>query len=215
MKLRNNQSGVAHLAAILVVVVVIAIGAVGWKVWDNSNAKEQNNSPSQSDSQKNKKDIDAQANDAEEKKASLYSTHTHTTDGYSFQYPKDWKVEQSSQGPSTLVTSPDFKNEDNSGRTGNSSGGRFILSKSAIVDGTPTLEDILNNKSGVDIDGKKLTVSGRQAVQFKRTDPAVSIKTTIFTSEFTYELSYFGPNSSDYQKYLVDYDNIVSTFKIN
>lgn len=36
MKLKNNQDGIAHLAAILAVVVVVAIGVVGWKVWDNS-----------------------------------------------------------------------------------------------------------------------------------------------------------------------------------
>lgn len=34
---KNNQDGMAHLAAILVVVVFVAIGVVGWKVWDNSN----------------------------------------------------------------------------------------------------------------------------------------------------------------------------------
>ena len=36
MKLKNNQSGVAHIAAILVVVVIAAIGIVGWKVWDST-----------------------------------------------------------------------------------------------------------------------------------------------------------------------------------
>ena len=34
MKQEYNQSGMAHLATILVVVVIAAIGVVGWKVWD-------------------------------------------------------------------------------------------------------------------------------------------------------------------------------------
>ncbi len=37
MRLKNNQSGIAHLAAILSLIVVVAIGVVGWRVWLNSD----------------------------------------------------------------------------------------------------------------------------------------------------------------------------------
>ena len=36
-KLNENQSGVAHLAAIALVVVILAIGGVGWYVWKSNN----------------------------------------------------------------------------------------------------------------------------------------------------------------------------------
>ena len=35
MKLRKNQTGTAHLVAILLVVFIVIVGVVGWKVWDN------------------------------------------------------------------------------------------------------------------------------------------------------------------------------------
>lgn len=38
-KIKNNQLGVAHLAAVLVVIVIAVIGLVGWKVWDNRASK--------------------------------------------------------------------------------------------------------------------------------------------------------------------------------
>lgn len=36
MKIKNNQSGVAHVAIVLLIVVVLGVaGFVGWKVWDS------------------------------------------------------------------------------------------------------------------------------------------------------------------------------------
>ena len=69
MKIKNNQAGVAHLAAILAVVVIAVVGLVGWKVWDNSKDKKQNNtttnnssntkmsSPSTTDDKENTKTV--------------------------------------------------------------------------------------------------------------------------------------------------------------
>lgn len=37
MKFKTNQSGAAHLVAILTVIIVVAIGTIGWRVWDNNN----------------------------------------------------------------------------------------------------------------------------------------------------------------------------------
>lgn len=39
MKIKNNQEGIAHIAAILIVVVLIVVGFVGWKVWGSNNQK--------------------------------------------------------------------------------------------------------------------------------------------------------------------------------
>ncbi len=40
MKIKNDQSGIAHVAMLVLVVVVIGVvGFVGWKVWDNRNIK--------------------------------------------------------------------------------------------------------------------------------------------------------------------------------
>lgn len=47
MKLKNNQSGVAHVAAILLVILIAAVGVVGWKVWDN-NKKDETTAPASS-----------------------------------------------------------------------------------------------------------------------------------------------------------------------
>lgn len=39
MKLKNNQSGIAHLGLVLAVLVVVTVGVVGWRVWDNKSTK--------------------------------------------------------------------------------------------------------------------------------------------------------------------------------
>lgn len=41
MKIKNNQTGIAHVAAIVLVIVIAVIGFVGWKVWDNQKDKPQ------------------------------------------------------------------------------------------------------------------------------------------------------------------------------
>ena len=48
MKYNKNQFGVAHLAAILVIVGVIIIGLVGWQVWSAKNDKKVQNTSSTS-----------------------------------------------------------------------------------------------------------------------------------------------------------------------
>ena len=45
MKIKNNESGLAHLAAILTVIAIVTIGAVGLRVWDKKDTKTSNESP--------------------------------------------------------------------------------------------------------------------------------------------------------------------------
>ena len=73
MKIKNDQSGIAHVAIVFLVVVVIGvIGLVGWKVWDNN--KESNNN-SESNSSSSNKDASstpaAKEGDAKEKSTTL------------------------------------------------------------------------------------------------------------------------------------------------
>ena len=42
-KLRNNQSGIAHMAIPLIIVVIAVVGLVGWKVRQNQNNKKSAN----------------------------------------------------------------------------------------------------------------------------------------------------------------------------
>lgn len=39
MKLRSNQSGIAHIAAVVMLLVILAAGFVGWRVWKSSQPK--------------------------------------------------------------------------------------------------------------------------------------------------------------------------------
>lgn len=95
MKIKNNQAGVAHLAAILVVVVIAVIGFVGWKVWDNSKNKQQNStaasnkseaktgSPSTVDNKENAKPVD-QTKD--------WKQYCDDKTSLCFKYPSDWTI---------------------------------------------------------------------------------------------------------------------------
>lgn len=66
MKLKNNQSGAAHIVVILLVILIAVVGVVGWKVWDNNKNKSNNtssitNNSSQSSSNDNSSSVDKKA----------------------------------------------------------------------------------------------------------------------------------------------------------
>lgn len=46
MKKINNQSGIAHLALIIVILLVVAISGVGWYVWNKNSNKDSSITPS-------------------------------------------------------------------------------------------------------------------------------------------------------------------------
>ena len=86
MKLKNNQSGAAHIVAILLVILIVAVGFVGWKVWDNQNqdiqpinnasATNSNNTDSMGDSTTTAIEIKAlgiKVNDPENRKLQLHA----------------------------------------------------------------------------------------------------------------------------------------------
>lgn len=88
MKLRNNQSGIAHVAAILVVVVLAIIGVVGWKVWKNNDDKKSNSSSSNQtvSSASNSKTKSTQATDPSAK----WKAYSTKDTKLSLKYPETW-----------------------------------------------------------------------------------------------------------------------------
>ena len=86
MKLRNNQSGIAHVAAIALVVVIAATGFVGWKVWDNNKTKESTSNaatPSETKYKEVKKPADEYAD---------WKTASFELAEASFKYPDNLKL---------------------------------------------------------------------------------------------------------------------------
>lgn len=173
MKLKNNQAGVAHLAALLVVVVIVVIGLVGWRVWDNSknNTATSSTSNTTADSssslgtKENAKTVD-ETKDWKTYNATLKTGGVQaTTYKFSFKYPADWKV-SSSQYVVELY-SPDFKSR--SGFSGISSGSAFTISADTnevgVNNHVPTLSEKADNYMGV-TDKKAITVGGLPALQF-------------------------------------------------
>jgi hypothetical protein len=85
MKIKTNDSGIAHVFALLVVVLVIVIGGVGWRVWDASQQKSAKSTDSTNTSDKAADSIKISV--AEEGKLVLPNGHADptiakTTDGY-------------------------------------------------------------------------------------------------------------------------------------
>lgn len=83
MKIKNNQSGVAHMVAILAVIVIVAIGLVGWKVWDNNRTKQNNSTPPISDTNNasQKEAVESEAQKPETKVAKKYTSFTVKSTG--------------------------------------------------------------------------------------------------------------------------------------
>ena len=84
MKIKNDQSGIAHVAIVFLVVVVIGvIGLVGWKVWDNGQKKN-------SVSDKAKTTTESIKNNSSDIALKEYK---NTEYGFSFNYPTNWTLE--------------------------------------------------------------------------------------------------------------------------
>jgi hypothetical protein len=86
MKLKNNQSGIAHVAAILLVVVIAVVGFVGWKVWDGNKTKNGTSTSPASLENKNKeiaKPVDEYTN---------WKTASFELAEASFKYPSSLKL---------------------------------------------------------------------------------------------------------------------------
>lgn len=77
---KNNQSGIAHLALILVVLLVAGTGFAGWRVFEASKDKKQTQVTSQETSQSTASTVDETST----------STYINKDLGLSFKYPKNW-----------------------------------------------------------------------------------------------------------------------------
>lgn len=101
MKIKNDQSGIAHVAMVVLIVVVIGVvGFVGWKVWDNKDKKLNNtttsnssntktSNPTKEDKLENTKIIDPYAG---------WKTYDGEKLKFTFRYPEEWNA----------VTSPNY-----------------------------------------------------------------------------------------------------------
>lgn len=43
MKIKHNQSGIAHLLAFIVLIIIAVVGFAGWKVWESEQSKKESN----------------------------------------------------------------------------------------------------------------------------------------------------------------------------
>ena len=86
MKIKNDQSGIAHVAIVFLVVVVIGvIGLVGWKVWDST----QNTTNTDKTKQAPRTTSDLPAKKAYTLPAG-YTLYENKELGFKFAYPKEF-----------------------------------------------------------------------------------------------------------------------------
>jgi hypothetical protein len=162
-KLQNNQTGVAHLLAIGLIVVFVAVGFIGWKVWDTNKAKSKNTTASTvapadqktiSDSAKTAQPVDETAN---------WTVFT-SAKGWQVSVPDGWNLhtDMSSNGLTdyaTLTYKPGTKaviEKTSAGR-----GGPFVLNVATYVAGDPATENPAYLTEQTDfkaknVDGKKI-----------------------------------------------------------
>ncbi|MEI6751410.1 MAG: PsbP-related protein [Candidatus Saccharibacteria bacterium] len=225
MKIKNNQDGIAHIAAILAVVVVVAIGAVGWKVWDNKNKKKTNivlnNNTKVIDNSVNSttKDVDTiDKYSAWKTYNAKFKTRLNGEADFSFKYPPDWVMFESQPTNGVYINSPDFKSE-----VGfkNISVGSLLTVSADINDKNiyghiPTLDEKANIYMGV-TDKKTKKVNGIQVLQFKTSggeNHSGNYVTLIINDDKIYTIS---------QNYKLDAENpypdlingVLATLKLN
>mgnify|MGYP000858884298 CR=1 FL=1 len=171
MKIKNNQSGVAHLTALFVVVVVVVIGFVGWKVWGSRTSKTELTSSNSATKQLTKKE-EVQSVDRTKGWKTYNASFklvpaSEGTANFSFKYPPDWKA---TTGPvnSADFTSPDYISQE--GFSYITAGSALLVSAEAnpadINGHTPTLEEIANNSMGIR-NTRSFKVNGDKAFEYE------------------------------------------------
>ena len=187
MKLKNNESGIAHLAAIVAVVVVLAIGAVGWKVWDSKESMASNEESSVTTQPIVKDAEETETKPAEDNVPEGYSSYKN--DVFALNYPKGWKVVEK-QSAQTLVR---FSEKD---------------------DGFPAIyiwiADLDNSSCDqTDQPVKEVTVDGASAEQYAVNKGAESTVTCAVKGKNVYHIVY----SSNEEAYSKEYAELLRSFK--
>lgn len=92
MKIKNNQSGLAHIVVVVLIVAVIAVtGFVGWKVWDGSRSKSKNEAPV-TNTQSNDNNLnDSQAAELKELVPEGWVKYQDPSTNVSFYHPSGWE----------------------------------------------------------------------------------------------------------------------------
>ncbi len=172
MKIKNNQDGVAHLAAILAVVVIVAIGVVGWKVWDNRETEKNNNSATSIPATTNDDVVDSSAKDVKTINPTASWT-SFSKNSLEFKYPSDWKLDEQTV---LRLTSSDFESTGVQKETV-SSGALLTVSQTDIPQKNITADNYQKSSSALGGSNfKTLTISGNKVVQYTNNE----LTTTVF-----------------------------------
>lgn len=164
MKLRSNQSGIAHFAAISLVVVVVVIGFVGWKVWDNKHSKSSNSSANDSSTKKTSELTTTNSADAKKTIDETADWLTFTSSkGWNVKVPDGWKlITNNSSDGLTAYSALTYKagTKATVEKSGSGRGGPFVLNTANNAAGDPatanpdylTTEAVFNGKN---VEGRK------------------------------------------------------------
>ena len=116
MIIKNNESGVAHITAIVVVLVLATVGVVGLKVWDNQK-KEKNINLVKPEQPTSNNQTGQNSSPRVAKSYSYDGWKSYSKYGMTFKYPKEWQLTEPDpeKNLSLSVSSADYKNEGGDG----------------------------------------------------------------------------------------------------
>lgn len=207
--MKNEQKGFSLAEIMLVLVFITLIGFIGWYVMNSKkeiSQKTTNTEQSQEQSSDNSK----------------YKTYQHPSLSYSFQYPSSWTVEKDSNPQSgsnisdmTLIISPDVVDKTGNEGIGIKQGASMTVLVSSKKAADKELSYYLNKGDASISNPKSLTVSGESAVQYNAEAEGPALLTTLFYHNGLRYFIHTETASSDFQKYLPEYDKLVKSFKIN
>lgn len=212
MKIKSNQSGIAHVAVILGVVIILAIGAAGWKVWESrdKNISKQNGS---SAAQKTDQDDAKSDNMVVKDGYKLYEDNNLTV-----QYPDSWTPYKESEQPEwVFFKSTDFVPATELGPSVKA--GYQLEIRVGNAEGTSTFDESLSQAKKAKEDGdcggdyEVIKIDGNQAIKSDMKCEGTAIYATLYKNGTAY---LFRLNSLDEDKPEVRelFTNILNTVNI-
>ncbi|MDB5181330.1 MAG: hypothetical protein JWP13_93 [Candidatus Saccharibacteria bacterium] len=205
--MKNLQHGFTVIESCLIIITLTLIGFAGWYVFDKQKTAI---SPEVA--------AENQRLNAEAAKYQAFSSE----DGYQFAHLKTWTAvaaKDSSGRNITRVTSPDYiASGVNENEKSTHHKGAYIELSASKDKGFRSIQEYLQagqDGTGEIKDSKKITVDGQAGVTY-RLESAGLAKQVVFTRAkgTAYEIVYVDPNTSDFEKYQADFDELVKTFNI-
>jgi hypothetical protein len=153
MKLKSNQTGIAHVLAVTAVVLIAVIGFAGWKVWEAQVDKKVATS-------KGNKLVSTSCTEG-------YTLETNVDMNIRFCLPVGWKSEFQSQSDISTrllyITSPDQKD---AYYGGTDTGSKVTIVTHLVDEYHPSSKDILTAKSQFAKNLSATMIAGRDGVTF-------------------------------------------------